>query len=490
MPINQLPAKGDKNWGNTLNNWLGQLGPASLGGIHNGDTASRPAGLTADDEGRVYIDTESQELLTWDGSAWQVLLVGNVEQSYTILSKNQTESPYSITASECNGYYGFSNDTAADLVQFRLPPAQAGYKVTILNAEDGQTVEILAEDGDIIYTQKTLPTGTQKVKSINKAESITLYCINDTEWMTHESANDRINEGWMDRLVYFTGLVYGGGTVGGVGNSSTFVYDTLAESWSTGQDMTGAKRCILASTTVLENALAVGGYNAGAEYSDVDSYSKSTSSWSHKNNFERNIKGARAVSLNDIGFLFGGQNGSTYLNINKSYNITNDVWTAAQNMTTSRVGHATASFLNKGYVCGGRESNGVYLSTLDEYTTSSDSWLSKQDMPSPARVWISSAVVSSAAYVFGGYSGTANLPYNDRYDFSLDSWTRKTNIPGIARHDIGSTNILEKAYIFGGDNGGSSYYSDAAEYTAETDSWVTKPNMPEARGDTPGVTAV
>ncbi len=59
MPTNQLLTKGVRNWGDILNSWLSQLGPASLGGIHNGDTASRPAGLTVDDEGRVYIDTES-----------------------------------------------------------------------------------------------------------------------------------------------------------------------------------------------------------------------------------------------------------------------------------------------------------------------------------------------------------------------------------------------------------------------------------------------
>ncbi len=43
MPTNQLPTKGARNWGNLLTSWLGQLGPASLGGIHNGDTASRPS---------------------------------------------------------------------------------------------------------------------------------------------------------------------------------------------------------------------------------------------------------------------------------------------------------------------------------------------------------------------------------------------------------------------------------------------------------------
>ncbi len=186
MAINQLPTKGTKNWGTILNSWLGQLGPASLGGIHNGDTASRPAGLTVDDEGRVYIDTESQELLRWDGSAWQVLLTGNQEQKFNITAKT---ADYTITTEEAEtGLNGFGNDGATGTVKFTLPDAVAGMKVTIVNGES-QTLQVQSVNDDKIHTINII-NGTKLLINNTKASVVELYCINNTEWVLNGIADD------------------------------------------------------------------------------------------------------------------------------------------------------------------------------------------------------------------------------------------------------------------------------------------------------------
>ncbi len=183
MPTNQLPAKGNKNWAEPLNKWLAQTSPESLGGIHNGDTASRPAGLTADDEGRIYVDTESQELIRWNGSAWQILLTGNQESKFNIQSKT---TDYTITSAEAEtGLNGFSNDGATGAVVFTLPDAVAGMKVTVINAED-QTLQVQSVNDDKIYTTG-ITSGTGLLITTTKASSAEFYCINGTEWMTKSS---------------------------------------------------------------------------------------------------------------------------------------------------------------------------------------------------------------------------------------------------------------------------------------------------------------
>ncbi len=192
---NQLPAEGDKNWGDTLNNWLGQLGPASLGGIHNGDTASRPAGLTADDEGRVYVDTESQEILRWDGSAWQTLLTGNVEQKFNITAKT---ADYTITPAEAEtGLNGFSNDGATGTVKFTLPDAVAGMKVTIINVE-GSEVSVYTQSGDTIHTTD-FPDGVEYLRNREIAGVIVLYASVDGKWV-----GDCNGSAWMQLFLIYS----------------------------------------------------------------------------------------------------------------------------------------------------------------------------------------------------------------------------------------------------------------------------------------------
>ena len=62
MPIKQLPAIGDSNWGTTLNNYITQTTDTTLGGGgFNSFTnfSDRPTNLTADDKGKTYFNLHS-----------------------------------------------------------------------------------------------------------------------------------------------------------------------------------------------------------------------------------------------------------------------------------------------------------------------------------------------------------------------------------------------------------------------------------------------
>ncbi len=70
MPKNR-PTTGDTNWGVTLNDHLSQLMPNG-GGLNFATTD--PGGLGAGDDGYCYINTITQEIRRWSGSAWVTIL--------------------------------------------------------------------------------------------------------------------------------------------------------------------------------------------------------------------------------------------------------------------------------------------------------------------------------------------------------------------------------------------------------------------------------
>ena len=79
MPIKQLPAIGDSNWGTTLNNYITQTTDTTLGGGgFNSFTnfADRPTNLTADDKGKTYLNRRTNNFHVWTGTAWEVRHTG------------------------------------------------------------------------------------------------------------------------------------------------------------------------------------------------------------------------------------------------------------------------------------------------------------------------------------------------------------------------------------------------------------------------------
>ena len=72
MPIKQLPAIGDSNWGSTLNSYITQTTDNTLGGGFNSFTnfADRPTNLTADDKGKTYRNNRTNNFHEWDGTKW------------------------------------------------------------------------------------------------------------------------------------------------------------------------------------------------------------------------------------------------------------------------------------------------------------------------------------------------------------------------------------------------------------------------------------
>jgi hypothetical protein len=74
-----IPTLGLTNWGQPLNEHLAQLNNPITGGINTFDTFSqRPTTLTAVDNGKTYLYTQTGNIHQWTGTAWEVLMQSNV----------------------------------------------------------------------------------------------------------------------------------------------------------------------------------------------------------------------------------------------------------------------------------------------------------------------------------------------------------------------------------------------------------------------------
>jgi hypothetical protein len=74
MPNKSIPTIGDPNWGTPLNAHLAQLQNPTNGGINSFEQFSgRPTTLTADDQGKTYLYTQTGNLHQWTGTTWKVL---------------------------------------------------------------------------------------------------------------------------------------------------------------------------------------------------------------------------------------------------------------------------------------------------------------------------------------------------------------------------------------------------------------------------------
>eukprot|EP00611_Tribonema_gayanum_P007104 TRINITY_DN16471_c0_g1_i1.p1 TRINITY_DN16471_c0_g1~~TRINITY_DN16471_c0_g1_i1.p1 ORF type:complete len:513 (-),score=180.22 TRINITY_DN16471_c0_g1_i1:25-1563(-) len=157
--------------------------------------------------------------------------------------------------------------------------------------------------------------------------------------------------------------------------------------------------------------------------------------------------------------LFGGYDGSTWLNDMHRFDFTRGRW--EQMPTTGAIPsiRSCPSWCKEGskvYVFGGYDGvqrmNDFYACDLNTYTWSLIPALG--EVPSP-RYFHSCAVHGGCMYVFGGYDGTQRL--NDMYEHDFETgWWRR--IEGQGEVPIGRSSLVAQVYgsslyVFGGYNG-------------------------------------
>ena len=159
-----------------------------------------------------------------------------------------------------------------------------------------------------------------------------------------------------------------------------------------------------------------------------------------------------------------------FLSTNEEYDPETDTWTSKKGMPTQRATLAIASYQNKIYCIGGKNSDG-YTGINEVYDPQTDTWETKKPMPT-ARGFVTANVVNGRIYVIGGSIIGGGTTVNEVYDPATDSWTTKTSMP--AHGGSVSTVFDTKIYFMRG--------SELLIYEPATDKWSEGTPKPSSVG--------
>ncbi|HLO58074.1 MAG TPA: kelch repeat-containing protein [Bacteroidales bacterium] len=209
------------------------------------------------------------------------------------------------------------------------------------------------------------------------------------------------------------------------------------------------------------------------ELKDFWEYTPETNTWKRVADCPIGRYSAVAFSINDIGYMGTGYNGSTLLDF-YSYDPQTNTWKEIASYPT-KVREAVAFVLgNKGYVVTG-EKNGVNIDDFFMYDPGTDKWtamrkvddVSAESYDDDYTITRQKAVaftIAGRAYVTTGEKG-GTVKDVWEYNPDTDLWVAKTSFEGVARSNaVAFTTASGRGFVATGYNGSSTYFDDLYEF--------------------------
>jgi hypothetical protein len=195
-------------------------------------------------------------------------------------------------------------------------------------------------------------------------------------------------------------------------------------------------------------------------------------------------------SIGDAFVLFGGYDGSSYLNDTWEYDFGSDTWTPISPPTSPPVrayGGMVYDSLNQVVVLfGGQNSLVGYLWDTWEYDVATNTWSETTPVPSPGSLVSNSMTFHSLqgeTVVVGQNWGTSTME-TWSYNAGLNAWTNRNPSPNLTPRDSSAVSYMssvDRVALYGGSLG-LSFYGDTWEYDWSTNSWTqTLASGPPAR---------
>ncbi|RMG95757.1 MAG: hypothetical protein D6706_11495 [Chloroflexi bacterium] len=277
--------------------------------------------------------------------------------------------------------------------------------------------------------------------------------IGDTRWFQERP----LPEGRYGMAVTAVGLrVYeiGGQTTAGITNAVS-IYDTTTHTWQAGT----AKPTPVTDATaaVLFGEIYVpGGRTAdGQPTSVVEVYSPANNAWRPVTALPQPIAGGLAISDGSFLYLFGGWDGTQYLDTAFVYDPGADSWRPIERMPQPRVFAAGAAVAGQLYVVGGFDGEDE-LDSCHYYDVTAEVWVSCPPMLQ-ARAGAGATVLLNKLYVFGGgMTPETAVSFSEFYDPTTETW-QVVNTPMLqevpAWAQLGVAIVETQIYVLGGRRG-------------------------------------
>ena len=182
------------------------------------------------------------------------------------------------------------------------------------------------------------------------------------------------------------------------------------------------------------------------------------------------------------GYLFGGLNGTGYLNDLWTYDPVGDTWSTLSSMPADgRSGASCFVIGDTAYIVGGQTATIQSISDVWAYSMSADSWTQKN--PLPDSLWRATAIsFQDKGYVLFG-ANNSGFYKNNFYEYAptTDSWTSISNFPGVGRTYAGLAILNNKIICVAGRDSIGNSYNDMWEYSTTSDAWSLSVNLPAAQ---------
>eukprot|EP00928_Gymnodinium_smaydae_P078413 TRINITY_DN6234_c0_g1_i1.p1 TRINITY_DN6234_c0_g1~~TRINITY_DN6234_c0_g1_i1.p1 ORF type:complete len:514 (+),score=105.11 TRINITY_DN6234_c0_g1_i1:148-1689(+) len=206
-----------------------------------------------------------------------------------------------------------------------------------------------------------------------------------------------------------------------------------------------------------------GGYSGFTWLNDFSSFCFETSTWQavpsgNKGSLPSTRFGYVSAVHGDFMYVFGGYDGSAWLNDMFDFDFERGMWGATQVHGFIPSGRSCPSWATHNgsvYLFGGYD--GVHrMNDFHQFRMTSRTWSSVRSagqVPSP-RYFHASVVYGNSLFLFGGYSGQERL--NDLYEFRLDCQTwfvMSTEDAPSGRSSLVAEVFNNSLYVFGGYNG-------------------------------------
>lgn len=219
-----------------------------------------------------------------------------------------------------------------------------------------------------------------------------------------------------------------------------------------------------------------GGYSGFTWLNDFHSFSFDTGMWQavpsgHKGSVPSTRFGYVSSVHSDFMYVFGGYDGSAWLNDMFDFDFERGMWSNTQVQGFIPSGRSCPSWATHNgsvYLFGGYD--GVHrMNDFLQFRMGSRMWSSVRSagqVPSP-RYFHASVVYGNSLFLFGGYSGQERL--NDLYEFRFDCHTWfvfSTEDPPSGRSSLVAEVFNNSLYVFGGYNG-STVLNDFYEFRFE-----------------------
>ncbi len=192
---------------------------------------------------------------------------------------------------------------------------------------------------------------------------------------------------------------------------------------------------------------------SGQVSNELEIYDPREDEWSKGAPLPVGLSAYALAALEGNLYLFGGWNGSEYVNTVYAYNPTNDNWTPKTNMGTARGSFGAATLGGKIYLVGGKDAKHS-LDLVESYSPDLDSgtgtpWAMQKSLPVP-RSGMGVIGIADYIYVLGQDDLSVSQPTALYYNSQLDQWTEFKTPVELPWSKMGVVAVGNFLYALGG----------------------------------------